>query len=260
MFNITSLTPQPFRFTPFLNAGRNGGTVRERLPWLRGTVTGLPAELDALLVTSDLQGRGLTGLPRPLLGEAVATEYQRNHAAWKLPPPQQVGVLLAGDYYAAPQADKRGATGDVFPVWQAFAEAFAWVVGVLGNHDHLDAVPDNTALMEAEAVTRSGLSVGGVSGIVGNPRRYARFEWPDYAERVRLALAYQPDILLLHTPPHVSDLQRGEGELGPLLDQPNLLTICGHVHWDDPLATLPAGGQVLNVDSRVVVLTRTQEH
>jgi hypothetical protein len=31
------------------------------------------------------------------------------------------------------------------------------------------------------------------------------------------------------------------------------LTVCGHVHWDAPVAR-HAGGQILNVDSRVIVL------
>jgi len=33
------------------------------------------------------------------------------------------------------------------------------------------------------------------------------------------------------------------------------LTICGHVHWPEPLAR-HARGQILNVDTRVVVLVR----
>jgi hypothetical protein len=53
---------------------------------------------------------------------------------------QQVRVptslaILAGDLYSAPGGDVRGATGDLRSVWSAFADAFAWVVGVAGNHD-----------------------------------------------------------------------------------------------------------------------------
>lgn len=251
---VTDLSSRPFHFTLFLNAGRNGGTVRERLPWLRGTVAGLPTGLDALLVTSDLQGRGLPDLP--LLGEVVAAEYRAHHNTWQLPAPERVGVLLPGDYYAAPAADKRGATGDVWAVWQAFATAFAWVAGVLGNHDTLTDTPPDSSLLEAGAVLLPDLRIGGVSGIVGNPRRHARYEWPDYAERVALALSDTPDILLLHMPPQITGAQRGEPDLTPLLTRPDLLTCCGHVHWDEPLAEVPGGGQVLNVDSRVVVLTR----
>ena len=45
-----------------------------RLPLLRGRAEGLPAELDALLVTSDLQGRARAGDGQlRLLGEALAS-------------------------------------------------------------------------------------------------------------------------------------------------------------------------------------------
>ncbi|MFC6592066.1 hypothetical protein ACFP81_08675 [Deinococcus lacus] len=230
--------------------------MRERLPWLRGRVEGLPDDLDALLITADLQGRGLGAGPKPLLGEVVAAEYAANHAAWHLPPPERVGVLLPGDYYAAPDADKRGATGDVGAVWQAFAGAFAWVAGVLGNHDHLTEVPAGSALLDGMGTAFGGLRVAGVSGIVGNPRRHARREWAEYLRVLERALDTAPHLLLTHMPPAVSEGQRGEPELAEVLSGLNLLTLCGHVHWDEALGTLPGGGQVLNVDGRVAVLTR----
>lgn len=253
---ITDLHAQPFHFTPFLNAGRNGGTVRERLPWLRGTINGLSDALDALLITSDLQRRGPANAPnKPLLGEVVATEYLQHFARWHLPVPQRVGVLLPGDYYAAPETDKRGVTGDVGAVWQAFAEAFGGVVGVLGNHDTLEAGPP-ACLLDETCANFAGLRVAGVGGIVGNPRRHARKEWPDYVKQLAQALDSDPHILLLHVPPAINETQPGEHALAKLLGGLGLLTFCGHVHWDEPLAELQGGGQVLNVDSRVVVLTR----
>lgn len=251
---VTDLHTQPFHFTPFLNAGRNGGTVRERLPWLRGTIGSLPDSLDALLITSDLQGRGIAP-QQPLLGEVVAAEYTEHFARWNLPAPGRVGVLLPGDYFAAPAADKRGATGDVEAVWQAFARAFGSVTGVLGNHDTLRGQPPGS-LLDGTSADFAGLRVAGVGGIVGNPRRHARREWPEYVKQISCALDGNPHILLLHVPPAVSETQPGEDGLTNLLDGLNLLTCCGHVHWHEPLAELPGGGQVLNVDSCVVVLTR----
>ncbi|GGN68499.1 hypothetical protein GCM10010112_32890 [Actinoplanes lobatus] len=41
--------------------------------------------------------------------------------------------------------------------------------------------------------------------------------------------------------------------VGVLLAGP-ALTVCGHVHWHEPVATL-GDGHVLNVDGRAVVLT-----
>lgn len=54
--NIVRLSNDPLDQYPYINAG-TGGTVQEAwLPILHGTVTGLPASLDALIVASDLQG------------------------------------------------------------------------------------------------------------------------------------------------------------------------------------------------------------
>ena len=36
----------------------------------------------------------------------------------------------------------------------------------------------------------------------------------------------------------------------------NLLVICGHSHWKVPMTAMPKGVQVLNVDTRVVVMAK----
>jgi hypothetical protein len=41
-----------------------------------------------------------------------------------------------------------------------------------------------------------------------------------------------------------------------ILSLEKTLVICGHSHWDEPLAELPGGAQVLNVDGRAVLLRR----
>jgi Icc-related predicted phosphoesterase len=65
-----------------------------------------------------------------------------------------------------------------------------------------------------------------------------------------------PDVLLLHEGP-VGDRpgQLGRESIRRLLERraPGL-TLCGHVHWDEPVARL-GDGHVVNVDARVVVLT-----
>lgn len=47
-----------------------------------------------------------------------------------------------------------------------------------------------------------------------------------------------------------------EPRSGELIDAAGAapLVLCGHCHWDAPLAALPGGSQVLNADGRVVVL------
>jgi Icc protein len=103
---------------------------------LRGRVDGLPDGLEAVVLASDLQGRALADphasedVPLRLLGEAVADELHTLAELEEIPPPERMGVALAGDLYAAPDARKRGATGDVRSVWRAFARrGFRWVVG-----------------------------------------------------------------------------------------------------------------------------------
>ena len=65
-----------------------------------------------------------------MLGEVLAEDLRGLEEAELIPPRQRIGVLLAGDLYSAPAGDKRGATGDVRPVWSAFARETLWVAGV----------------------------------------------------------------------------------------------------------------------------------
>lgn len=44
--------------------------------------------------------------------------------------------------------------------------------------------------------------------------------------------------------------------LGEVVAERSFLVISGHVHWSQPLADIRGGAQVLNVDSRVVLLQR----
>lgn len=62
------------------------------------------------------------------------------------------------------------------------------------------------------------------------------------------------DVLVLHEGPPGGPGQRGNAPLRALLERrPPALTVCGHVHWNDPVAALGTG-HVLNVDGRAVFL------
>jgi hypothetical protein len=80
-------------------------------------------KLDAIVATSDLQG--IVPDPRTgdatLLGVAVAEALEELTFDDVLPPAGRIGVVLAGDLYSVPTADKRGGFGDVASVWHAFA-------------------------------------------------------------------------------------------------------------------------------------------
>ena len=64
-------------------------------------------------------------------------------------------------------------------------------------------------------------------------------------------LVESPDVVVLHEGPEGDRRQRGHPAIGARLRTMQVrLTICGHVHWAEPLATLGPTGQVLNVAGR----------
>jgi hypothetical protein len=253
---------------PYRNAAPRGGSIGTALPILRGTVSALPGELLGLLVTSDLQG--VAPLPSQdgalaLLGEVLAEHLAELAERGELPPLGRIGVLLAGDLYSAPGGDQRGATGDVRRVWQAFSERFRWVAGVAGNHDLFGTARERERfttlpgvhLLDGTAAELDGLRIGGVSGIIGNPKKPGRRDEPTFFELLERALFCRPELLLLHEGPDVPRTRRpGTASIRELIEvaRRDLLVICGHSHWHEPLAQLDSGCQVLNVDARAVLL------
>lgn len=254
----------PIDRLPYLNAAPRRGTSSEALLLRAALANTLPDGVDALLVTSDLQGvvpDWSDGGAPTLLGVQLARRYGELADEGVVPRPARTGVLLLGDLYSAPGADVRGASGDVRSVWEAFAASYAWVAGVAGNHDRfgpagLDGVAhlDDTHLLDGDIVTLGGARFGGVSWIMGNGDKAGRRDDVVYLDMVERVASQQPDVLLLHQPPRGGNGQRGDTRLSELLtDHPVPLTICGHAHWDHPLYTGP-GGQILNVDKRALVV------
>lgn len=263
----------------FLNAAKRGGVESQRLPLLRGRVDALPAELDALVLTSDLQGVTSSwrhGGENVLLGIQVVEELFDLADDGKIPALSDTGVILAGDLYAAPGGDKRGATGDVRDVWLAFSTASRWVVGVAGNHDQFGSRSEQErferavgfGLLDAAVADRDGLAIGGVSYIIGNPEKSGRRDVDEFFAALDLVLENELDILALHEGPLGARVQRGNPVVRERIEERGYrrgaknragsretLVVCGHVHWDDPIAELD-GAQVINVDSRVVILVR----
>ena len=126
---ILSINLEPITEIPFLNAGRGpGGFYEDRLPILDAVVDRLPDGVSAIIATADLQGRerfqeSPNGVPR-LLGEALP-----NRLATEILPglgldTGNIGVFLAGDLYTVPALDRRGGSGDVRAVWEAFGDEF----------------------------------------------------------------------------------------------------------------------------------------
>jgi len=256
---IVAIDDEQIREVHYLNASSRGSTDVERLPVSRGTLAAaLPGELDALIVCSDLQGI----VPGPggrseLLGVQVAAVLEELAFDEVIAPAARTGVILAGDLYSVPAANKRGGYGDVAEVWAAFVERFAWVAGVAGNHDDVSGVATLGArvhLLDGGLAEPDGLRIGGVGGIIGNPRKPGRRSEADQLRAIDGAIGYDLDILVLHEGPHGGDKQPGNDAIRATIEAGGVgLTICGHDHWRVPLAA-HRHGQILNVDARVVVL------
>lgn len=266
---LVDVDPEPLALVQSLDVGRHGPVPRG-IPVLRGRCDALPGGLRALVLAADLQARALPAWGAPggdgvrLAGEAVAEQLAGLAEAGELPPADVTGVVLAGDLWCDPACKKMGGLGDVRPVWRAFAERFRWVAGVAGNHDAFGhpreravfVTEERTHLLDGDVVELDGLRIGGVGGIVGDPRRPNRRDPVDQTDLVLSVLARGVDLLVLHEGPDVpgSDLP-GEPALREALEvaEDRASVVCGHVHWRRPGAR-HGRRQLLNVDARVLVL------
>jgi 3',5'-cyclic-AMP phosphodiesterase len=263
---ILRLEERPLSSIVFLNASRAGRPETETLPITIGCVDAMPPGTQALLVTSDLQGvvpDWTSGGRSRLLGEELADTYAKLAGEDLVPLPSSTGVILAGDFYSAPDAAKRGGSGDVRTVWRAFADRFRWVAGVAGNHDEFGTEREEARfsthpgvhLLDGQLATVDEIAIGGVGGVVGPLSKPRRRDEDDFARIVEQVVRQRPTILVLHEGPHGADRQRGNARMTDVLKGSGVpLTICGHHHWNEPLCEIGPGQQVLNVDARAVIL------
>jgi hypothetical protein len=265
---ILAVDRQSFYELPYTAPASSGGVEGRRLPLLTATVDTLPPGLSALLIASDLQGVAPSaeqGGALALLGQVLAEDLRGLEEGELIPPRSHIGVLLAGDLYSAPAGDRRGATGDVRPVWSAFAREVRWVAGVAGNHDLFGSERERERffarsgayLLDGSVADLGGLRIGGVGGIVGNTDKPGRRDADTFLSLIERVLAQGPDILVLHEgPDDPGSHSRGNPDVRELLRfvSDRLLVICGHSHWEHPVALLECGGQILNVAERAVLL------
>ncbi len=273
---ILQQNPEPIYRFPCVNVGPGGKQpLWTTVPVISACVDVLPPGLDALLVTADLQFVDTNELPetqRLLLGQSVAQELGLMADVGLLPSAEATGVLLAGDFYVHPALRSRGGLGDVMGVWKAFGDAFGWVAGVAGNHDSFHGQVQRpaalqkgtTRLLDGDVVTLGGLRIGGVSGVLGTSKKPWRKPPHVYRSALQRVLEQEPDIVLLHeSPQSPSPNHKGIGKailtreiLEHASTQHPPLVISGHVGWKDPLDAVEHGPQFLNVEERVVLLTR----
>lgn len=269
---ILELESRPFHRVGYLNASKRGRPESASLPILRARVHRLPVGVDGILVASDLQGVAADwrngGLTR-LLGEELADVLCELGERGEVPPAGRIGVVLAGDLFSFPEANRRGGHGDVRSVWRAFASRFAWVVGVEGNHDGFGSDRDRRRfetergvhLLDGTVVDLGSPDepwvVGGVGSVIGRYARVGRRDEEDFLAGLDLVLDARPQLVVLHEGPNGgSSRQPGNVTLRErFVETPVPLVVCGHSHWNDPIATIERGPAVLNVDARAIFLT-----
>ncbi|MFK7818930.1 MAG: metallophosphoesterase [Planctomycetaceae bacterium] len=269
---ITTFNTKPIYSIPFLNAGRRPNQFyTDKLLVYHGQVDGLPDSIDCIIATADLQGREMLrpkpkGPPR-LLGEVLPNLIEDVLCDLGLIDMDRILTLLAGDFYTYEDLRGRGGTGNVDSVWEAMSNAYGWVAGVAGNHDMfgskqstLRTFNPTTHLLDADSVDIEGISIAGLSGIIGNPKKNFRRTSEDFLDTLKLLLLDQPSIVLMHDGPDARTLKHGKGnpDVREVLERtsPPLLVVRGHSHWSEPLVELKNGVQVLNVDCTVAILTR----
>ncbi len=205
------------------------------------------------LAAADLQGREKLDSNR-LLGELAADEIIALQELGAVPACDF--CLLCGDFYDYPDFRKLGGTGDVTSAINALSKTASKTFAVLGNHDEIQEseLEPQVTILDGDAAEFESVTIAGVSGIVGNPRRNNRKTEPQFLEAVQRCANATPDILLLHQGPvGPTEDELGLSAINDILKKPSdLLVMFGHCHWTQPFYS---EGQNLmcNVDGRVLV-------
>lgn len=252
---ILTIDSTPFHELAYRSSGR-GETRYNSLPFYLAKVDHLPDGVGAIVALADLQGRENDPDANRLLGVAVAEELSILEELGLVP---RISLILsAGDLYDRPELNKLGATGDVTDVLNAFAAKFPVVVAVNGNHDcvNVDGLSANVQILDGASINVEGLSVGGVSGITGKEPRHQRKSPDNFRKALKSAMSKSPTVTMMHqTPKGVADGQIGDTDTADYLKKfGKSLVVAGHCYWENPLCEIGAN-QILNVDSKVVVLT-----
>ena len=100
------------------------------------------------------------------------------------------------------------------------------------------------------------MTIAGIGGILGNPRKNWRKTEEEFEAYIQNLQQKEPDVLLMHDGPDIPELgYRGSPRIRQAMTSLSLpLVVRGHAHWENAIAELQNGIQVLNVDARVVIL------
>lgn len=263
---IQNLTEQFIESIQYKTVSSGGKIVNAELPIILGEITGLPSNIHAIVVTSDLQGIVIKDNKEILLGEEVAEILPLFFEIELGIDPQNTIVALCGDLYAS--LERRGGIGDVRNIWNRFNTNFKWVTGIAGNHDCFGDTSafeefiktDGIIFLEKEFKQIENMKIAGLSGIIGKPNRINRLDNDNYLCILKKLLLKNPDILVLHQAPYdpINNFG-GDVNITKIIETSNpSIIFCGHYHWAKPLVEFKNTTQILNVDSRIVILKNNE--
>lgn len=254
---IEHFNTEPMFEIPYRGIDADGIIRDHTYPVLECRASGIPDGIKAIVCTSDLQGLYYSDNNKKgiLAGIHVAEELAIFLEVERGINPKETLVILAGDFFCEPNLGGRGGFGYVDEVWYAFADRFGQVVGVAGNHDDFkDNFPSNSSnisLILNGTITVEGLTIAGISGIIGNskkrPYRYSEQEFYSMTSDITQHL---PDIIVLHQNPDEFDREWKQFLSLKINDCKQLLCVCGHRKRNIAFSELPNGLQLLNVHEK----------
>lgn len=129
---IISISNLPIHEIRYLTAASGGiGVIERYLPVLLAEVDYLPNNLEAITVTSNLQG--IDPKNQQILGYLVIEELENLAENGKIPSLKNTGIILAGDLYA--EVNRRsGVVGDIREIWQAFNHLWSFLLENSDDH------------------------------------------------------------------------------------------------------------------------------
>ncbi|ANF98418.1 metallophosphoesterase family protein [Paenibacillus bovis] len=269
MLEIIHIEKEPVEVLQYSTAAPGSqGVEYKQLPVYKGTLKGLPATIDAIIITSDLQGVTSEGLPDleketseylankhkdspvkdtpdclescRLLGEELAAHLELLlQIEWPGIQKEKTLTLLCGDLYADPL--KRGASGSPISVWEAFRKTFGYTAAVSGNHDifedddmeFLNISPHAVWMLQPQLLDMANLRIAGLGGITGRPDKPNRIAIPEFLKQMARLLKKKTDIILMHQGPDDPVNHRpGDPAVRLELEKHDpILLCCGHVGW-----------------------------
>lgn len=240
----------------------------QKLPVFLGHISNIPSGIDSIVITADLQGRELYHERNLLIGEVVPHQLHDILTFLNIDTNNSI-ALLAGDFYSRELMDRKGGHGNVVPVWDSFSKYFKYTIGVPGNHDlfQQDAKLYRTFLknekikfLDKSDINLDGMKIGGLGGIIGNPRKPFRKTQIDYLNYLNKLLSNNLDILIMHDGPDVPDIEvEGISKVREIIEDSNCkLIIRGHKHWDNFFHQNKNGNYIINAHEKIIILKAEQ--